>query len=145
MRDPRELAAIPLLRGNGERFDSQLQVASDIHSSFFAHRTRVAARPIGGVAFKVDDSQLAFIGLREDLVRAGAAQDFDNLLSYHAEPESWSGAVTCVFHVNRLREMKLPQLEELSEGSRGYRTFNLQASLHQASSGLVLGFINVPE
>lgn len=143
--DPRELAGIPLVRGNGERFDEQLQASSNTHSPFFAHRTRVAARPIGGVAFKLDESQLAFIGLREDLVRVAAEQDFANLSAYSADPESWSGSVTCVFHVNRLREMEMPQLERLGEGSKGYRTFNLQASLHQASSGLVLGFMTVPK
>jgi hypothetical protein len=144
MRKPDELAGIPLVRGNGESFDNQLHLNSGTHSEFFAHRTRVAARPIGGIAFKTSDSQLTFIGLREDLVRVGAAQDFDTLKNYSAEPESWSAAVTCVFHINRLRGMEFPKLEALGQASKGYRTFDLQASLHQSSSGLVLGFMDIP-
>lgn len=144
LSNPFELDGIPLLRGNGEPFAYPTTSPFSPHSTFFGNKTRVTDGPAGGIAVQVSSSELAFLGIRQDLVDMAASQRFDDLLAYEAPAGTREKTVEFVFHENRFRTLQLPRaIADSATRSGAYRRFTLEGNTQYNRSGLVFGFFGL--
>lgn len=143
LTNPFELDRVPLVRGNGESFESNPQSAGEWHQSFFmASKSRVIDQPAGGVVFQLSPDKLFFLGVREELIDLAARQNFTEITRYKSGATSMECLVKCTFSPKRYANLHLPDsLEGLRRNSIGYVSFPLKGILHYSCGGLVFGVL----
>lgn len=144
--DPFELDRVALVRGTGEPFEFPLFGARGIHTTFLANKSRVTDGPVGGMIIQLGSDLLVFLAIREELVNLAVRQDFSRVVSYEAPASTLNKTVECVFHESRFRALSLPEaLINSATKSGHYVSFRLSGQLHYSRSGLVFGFLRLPE
>jgi hypothetical protein len=147
LRDPFELANIPLRRGDNEYFDLG-PIDSRGHSTFFSSKAWVSDGPAGGIVMGYNGN-LLFLGLREDLLRIAANQDFGRVLSYVTNAGSLTKTVQMHLTLRQFRDLRLPdamlprRLTEPFPGAPGRIRISLSGELHYTREGLVFGVLPV--
>jgi len=150
LRDPFELAGIPLRRGNNRLLEFP---AIDLfrHTAFFYSKAWVSDGPAGGVVGRFGRN-LLLLGFRDELVGIAAAQDFDSLLQYSAPVGSLEKTVDIELSARRFRELRLPEVlsrRSTKEPPQGAVPpaihISLAGQLHYTAEGLVFGALRVPE
>jgi hypothetical protein len=142
MKDPFELDNSPLLHGNGEPFDlSPYNPPIDIHSRFFATKSKITDGPAGGIIVQLSEKALFLLGIRQDLVELAAQQNFENILSFKFPSVTIEKRVQCLISAGRARQMTLPPSVE-TETVEGYVTFLLDGRIHYSPGGLVFGVLS---
>ncbi len=107
--DPFQLDGVPLLKGNGQRFDfTRIGGTLSSHSSFVATKSKITDGPAGGIVAPLPSNDLVFLGIREALLELAAGQSFGRLLEYNAPAGMERKTVVCVITESALRDFRLP-------------------------------------
>ena len=145
--NPFELGGVPLRRGNGEPFEFEpFDSVTRRHSTFMASKSRVTDGPAGGAVVQLLDSELLFLGIREELLTLATSQEFEEILRYKAEIGSINKAVECTFSARRFLGLRLPpSVGQSAAQIGGYFHFRLRGTLRYSPEGLVFGILPLPE
>jgi len=150
LEDPFVLENIPLVKGNGEPFKFQQSGSSynKIANFFYgkAKTTRWSGISAGGVSLPLDESNLFFIGITEQLLEHAYKQNFERLIDSKDESQVVEQNVTCKLP-KRLAAQRglLDELESRSYKSGEYITFDLKGKLHSSDAGIVYGVLPIVE
>jgi hypothetical protein len=143
LEDPFQLDGISLAQSDGKQMEmTYLEHAGIQYSSIFAHRSRVADGPAGGIVFPVTRDALMFVGLRSQLVEIAYQQQFGRINEYEADIVSVEKKVMCVVPAGEFRTFDIDR-ERLQrrEEPGAYVTFELNGILHYSREGLVFGVL----
>ncbi|MBA4016482.1 MAG: hypothetical protein C0483_04780 [Pirellula sp.] len=143
-----ELDGIPIRKGNGEPFSSEVFDFGRDHNPWLAGKSVVHDKPVGGQLIPVDRSGIFFFGLREELVASAVLQSFDLARTLSFEPAITDELIDCVVPSGRFRNSferlyNIPTQERFESG--GYVRFQMASRLIQSTAGLVFGVLEVPE
>lgn len=138
-----DLDGSPLRDGLGEPI-RYVPFGNTTHSTFFANRSRVVGSDAGGVIVPWSENEVAFFGVRQQIIDMSAEQVFDTILSYKFSPEQREAEVDCVIGEGRFNSMKLGDGVK-SRKQNGYRLFTLKGLIQFSSGGLAFGVLPLKE
>jgi len=145
--DIQTLNNIPLLRGDGDKFSTDVYNTTWHHNPWFRGKTRVEDGPAGGQVFQVDERNLLFLGIREDLLIYAIEQSFETILFYKFPAGTVYKRVLCSVPKGRFKtEFTSVQKSNVEiKKSGGYVHFTLGGYLHYSNGGMVFGILPIPE
>lgn len=147
MKNPFELDCVPLSRGNSKPFDIEpYGMLNSRHSTFMSSKSRVTDGPAGGVVIQLSDSELFFIGIREELLVMAATQNSKEIIHYKSGVDTIKKTIECTFSAGRYPSLNLPRsITDSAKKSGGYVHFPLNGTLNYSPEGLVFGILPLPE
>ncbi len=139
--DPYSQNGLTLLKGDGESFDFS-PLSAGGHSSFFSNKPRITGVAAGGLCSRMNPSNLFFTGIREDLLKVAADQNFNELTQVRYAAGSIQSTVECVFSEGRYRSLGRPRgfsVRRNSSGTLYHR--DLTGVIHYSTSGIAFGVL----
>lgn len=140
------LNGVPLLRGNGERYDASTYLMTRKHNPWFNTRSVVSDGPAGGNVYLVAPNTLIFIGIREELIALATQQNFSEIADYGFQGGIVDKVVQCVIPVGRFK-IEFAKRSELSHLEirqySGYVMFQAEFRLLYSRGGLVYGIASL--
>jgi hypothetical protein len=143
--DPLFLDGVPLLKGNGQRFDfTPIGGMFGGHASFFGRKSKITDGPAGGIVTSLPNGDLLFLGIRETLLEQTASQDFRRLTEYKAEHGPVRKTVECVLADKAFSELHLPsRITNAAQQHDGYSTFEATGQIHYSDTGILFGVLPI--
>lgn len=139
--DPFELSDIPLIRGNGERFNIDAYLSGQ-NSGLSSHMCSVVGAPIVGTLLRISDRSLFFIGIQIYLFELAANQKFEEILRYRFTGGTRQSQVSCVIPRGRARTMEITHLDDGRYSDTAYIRFSAEGTLFSSEGGVVFGIVN---
>lgn len=144
INNPFDLNRIPLYKGNNDSFE--YSIFGEQNFSFLSNKSRLINKMAGGIVVQFSDTQLMFLGIREELIQLVASQDFEDISNYKSESSSKTEQVKCVFSQRRFKTLRLPASMNIeSNDMGGYQSFKLDGVIHFSAAGLVFGLLDLPK
>lgn len=138
------LAGVPLL-GRPDKLALPESAQFTPHGRFFSTKSVVADGPAGGVIVPSGEGKIFFAGVREDLVKIAASQDFVAISNYNVGPTTMAKTVIAKvsrgrFHAYGFNEQSIT----VERRGGGYFAIRLRGDLHYSAGGLVFGWLSRP-
>lgn len=141
LKDPFELAGVPLLKGNGKKFNYSEIITPRYTDGTFLNLCRVVKGPAIGTVIPLKDEKLFFLGVQRRLFKMAAAQNFDEILKYKEKGGSVFKKIDCALPRGRARDQELEHLDIRKENWSPYVNFQAAGILHYGRGASVFGVV----